>query len=427
MPRKHKHPADGAAASNGYVVGIGASAGGLEAINEFFDNIPHDTGFSFVVIQHLSPDYKSLMAELLSKHTSMQVIEASEGMPLKPNCIYLIPTKKILTIVKGKLQLHDKLRNNHPNTTIDSFFESLAEDLREKAIGIILSGTGSDGSRGIAAIKNHGGTIIVQDPGSAEFDGMPNSAIATGYADLILAPELMGDEMIHFLKEAPLIRSFNQLSNQEEGVIVDILNLIYKVTQHDFNHYKRPTLNRRLAKRMAEKGMKTLSEYYTHLSNNTDEVKLLCKEFLINVTRFFRDEDAFEIIRTDVIPSLFTVKETGDTIKIWVVASSTGEEAYSLAMLFEEYIELHKRHDISVKIFATDIDQQAIDTASKGVYSSESLKNISAERVKRFFIKEGSVYRVSPSLRKAVVFAKHDITKDPPFSTELTCLPVGTC
>lgn len=252
---------------------------------------------------------------------------------------------------------------------------------------------------------------------------MPNSAIATGYADLILAPELMGDEMIHFLKEAPLIRSFNQLSNQEEAVIIDILNLIYKVTQHDFNHYKRPTLNRRLAKRMAEKGMKTLSEYYTHLSNNPDEVKLLCKEFLINVTRFFRDEDAFEVIRTDVIPSLFSTKETGDTIKIWVVASSTGEEAYSLAMLFEEYIELQKRHDISVKIFATDIDQQAIDTASKGVYSPESIKSISAERVKRFFIKEGNVYRVSPSLRKAVVFAKHDITKDPPFSRIdlLTC------
>jgi len=423
MPRKQKVSADEAAASGGYVIGIGASAGGLEAINEFFDNIPHDTGFSFVVIQHLSPDYKSLMAELLSKHTDMEVMEATEGMPLKANCIYLIPTKKILTVVKGKLQLHDKLRNNHPNTTIDSFFESLAEDKKDKAVGIILSGTGSDGSRGISAIKQHGGTIIVQDPGTAEFDGMPNSAIATGYADLILAPELMADEMVHFLKEAPLIRSFNQLSNQEEGVIVDILNLIHKITQHDFNHYKRPTLNRRLAKRMAEKGIKTLSEYHTHLSNNSDEVKLLCKEFLINVTRFFRDEDAFEIIRTEVIPSLFKNKEAADIIKIWVVASSTGEEAYSLAMLFEEYAQHHKTPDINVKIFATDIDQQAIDTASKGVYTSDSLKNVSAERVKRFFIKEGNVYRVSPALRKAVVFAKHDITKDPPFSRIdlLTC------
>ncbi len=423
MPRKTKNPADGAAASGGYVVGVGASAGGLEAINEFFDNIPNDTGFSFVVIQHLSPDYKSLMAELLAKHTVMQVIEAKEGMPLKPNCIYLIPPKKILTVVKGKLQLHDKLRNNHPNTTIDSFFESLAKDVGEKAVAVILSGTGSDGSRGIAAIKNHGGTVIVQDPGSAEFDGMPNSAIATGYADLILAPELMGEEMISFLKEAPLIRSFNQLTNQDEAIIADILNLIYKVTQQDFSHYKRPTLNRRLAKRMGEKGMKSLGEYYTHLTTNPEEVKALCTEFLINVTSFFRDEDAFEIIRTDVIPALFAKKDTGDTIKVWVVASSTGEEAYSLAMLFEEYIEIHKRHDISVKIFATDIDQSAIDVGSKGQYSADSVKNISQERLKQFFIKEGSVYKVSPSLRKIVVFAKHDITKDPPFSRIdlLTC------
>ncbi len=423
MPRTNKHPADEAAASGGYVVGIGASAGGLEAINEFFDNIPQDTGFSFVVIQHLSPDYKSLMVELLSKHTPMQVIEAGNGMSLKANCIYLIPTKKILTVEKGKLRLHDKVRNNHPNTTIDSFFESLAKDKGDKAIGVILSGTGSDGSKGIAAIKNNGGTIIAQDPATAEFDGMPNSAIATGYVDMILAPELIGEEMIHFLKEAPLIRSFNQLSNQEEAVISDILDLVFKITQHDFTHYKRPTLNRRLAKRMTEKGIKNLSEYYAHLLNNIDEVKLLCKEFLINVTRFFRDEDAFEVIRTEVIPSLFAGKETGDTIKIWVVASSTGEEAYSLAMLFEEYIDLHKRHDISVKIFATDIDQQVIDTASKGIYSAESLKAISKERVKRFFVKEGSAYKVSASLRKAVVFAKHDITKDPPFSRIdlLTC------
>jgi two-component system, chemotaxis family, CheB/CheR fusion protein len=423
MPRKDKHPTDEIVSSARYIVGIGASAGGLEAINEFFDNVPDNTGFSFVVIQHLSPDYKSLMSELLTKHTNMQVLEAVEDMPLKPNCIYLIPTKKILTLKNGKLQLHEKVRNNHPNTTIDAFFESLAEDKNDKSVGIILSGTGSDGSRGIAAIKNHGGTVVVQDPTTAEFDGMPNSAIATGYADLILSPEMMPDELIQFLQEAPLIRSFNQLNNQEEAIIADILGLIHKVTQHDFNHYKRPTLNRRLAKRMAERGMKTLGEYYQYLTNHADEVKALCKEFLINVTRFFRDEEAFEVIKMDVIPSLFVNKQNGDTIKVWVVAASTGEEAYSLAMLFEEFIESQKRHDISVKIFATDIDQQAIDVASKGVYSEDAVKAVSAERLKRFFVKEGNLYKVSPSLRKAVVFAKHDITKDPPFSKIdlLTC------
>lgn len=423
MPRTQRQSADGAAASGGYVVGIGASAGGLEAINEFFDNIPQDTGFSFVVIQHLSPDYKSLMAELLAKHTSMQVFEAGENMPLKPNCIYLIPTKKLLTLHEGKLKLQEKVRNNHPNTTIDTFFESLARDQGEKSVGIILSGTGSDGSRGVAAIKNHGGTVVVQDPATAEFDGMPNSAIGTGFADLILAPEMMPDELIHYLKEAPLIRSFNQLNNQEEAIITDILGLIHKITQHDFSHYKRPTLNRRLAKRMAEKGMKTLGEYYEHLTRHADEVKALCREFLINVTRFFRDEDAFETIRTEVIPSLFSTKEAGDTIKVWVVASSTGEEAYTLAMLFEEYAELQNRYDVGVKIFATDIDQQAIEVASKGIYTEDAVRGISPERLKRFFTREGNVYKVSPSLRKTVVFAKHDITKDPPFSRIdlLTC------
>jgi two-component system CheB/CheR fusion protein len=423
MPRKVKHPADAAADTRNYVVAIGASAGGLEAINEFFDNVPDDTGFSFVVIQHLSPDYKSLMAELLSKHTAMKVVEAGEDMPLMPNCIYLIPTKKILTLKENKLQLEEKVRNNHPNTTIDIFFESLAKDKKDKAIGIILSGTGSDGSKGIAAIKASGGTVIVQDPSTAEFDGMPNSAIATGLADLVLAPELMPDEVLHFLKEVPLIKSFTQLNNQEEAIITDILELIYRVTQHDFTHYKRPTLHRRLAKRMAEKGLNALTDYYSFLTNNIEEVKALCREFLINVTRFFRDEEAFEVIRSQVIPALFATKEAGDTIKVWVIAASTGEEAYSLAMLFEEYIESSKRFDVSVKIFATDVDQHAIDIASKGIYSADAIKGVSADRLKKFFVKEGNTHKVSASLRKAVVFAKHDITKDPPFSKIdlLTC------
>lgn len=416
-------PTDGAAASDGYVVGIGASAGGLDAINQFFDNVPGNTGYSFVVIQHLSPDYKSLMSELLAKHTSMPVLEAHDEMIVKPNCIYLIPTKKLMTIKDGKLLLKEKQKDNHPNTTIDRFFESLAIEKKDKAVGIILSGTGSDGTRGIEAIKQHGGTVIVQDPSTAEFDGMPNNAIATGCADIITAPETMGEEMIEFVQEAPLIRAFNQLNNYEEGLINDILELVLKITQHDFRHYKRPTLNRRLAKRMAEKNIKQLAEYYTYLNNNTEEVKALCREFLINVTKFFRDEEAFERLKNEVIPALFKNKDTGDTVKAWVVAVSSGEEAYSLAMLLQEYIELNNRHDVNVKIFATDIDQQAIEFASKGVYNEEAVKAVSPERLKRFFIKEGNQYRISPVIRKIVVFARHDVTKDPPFSKIdlLTC------
>ncbi len=421
MPRNSNVTTDEPAQQ--YVIGIGASAGGLEAINEFFDNFPQDTGFSFVVIQHLSPDYKSLMSELLAKHTKMKVKEAGEGMELQPNCIYLIPTKKLLTLSKGRFHLTDKERNNHPNTAIDVFFDSLARDKGENAVAIILSGTGSDGSRGIEVIKNHGGTVVVQDPTTAEFDGMPNTAIATGYADLILPPELMPEELMGFLKEAPLIRSFNQLNNQEEAIISDILEIIHKVTSHDFTHYKRPTLNRRMAKRMAELGIKSLRDYYEHLAKYPEEVRALSREFLINVTSFFRDEEAFEAIRTDVIPKLMLKKEAGDVLKVWVVATSTGEEAYSLAILFSEYMEMSHQQDVSVKIFATDLDQQAINTASKGYYHQDSLKQLKPEWLTKYFQKEGNDYKVTSNLRKMVVFAKHDITRDPPFSKIdlLTC------
>ncbi|MGE5520221.1 MAG: chemotaxis protein CheB, partial [Candidatus Dadabacteria bacterium] len=402
--------------SGGYVVGIGASAGGLEAINELFDNIPQGTNFSFILVQHLSPDFKSLMPELLGKHTSMQVYVAEENMAVKPNCVYLIPTRKYLTIKDGFLHLKEFVREGQPNNAIDTFFLSLAEDKSNKAIGIILSGTGSDGTKGIEAIKNAGGIVIVQDPVSAEFDGMPKSAISTGFADLILPPEMMGDEMLDFIKEAPLLKSLNELNQQEEAILLDILDLVNRTTEHNFSHYKRPTITRRLGKRMAEKNYKSFSEYYAYLQDHPEEVKALCREFLINVTQFFRDEEAFNIISERVLPSLFENKKAGDSVKIWVVATSTGEEAYSLSILLEEYIQAHKIYNVNIKIFATDIDQQAIEIASRGIYPEESLKTVSAERLKNFFIKEGPYYRVSPALRKSVVFAKHDITKDPPYS-----------
>ncbi|MBC7905082.1 MAG: chemotaxis protein, partial [Gemmatimonadaceae bacterium] len=323
----------------GYIVGIGASAGGLEAINAFFDNMPSDTGLSFVVIQHLSPDHKSLMAELLSKHTAMQVYEATENVTIQPNAVYLLTPKNTMVVKDGQLHLHEKVRNQQPNNSIDIFFHSLADDKQEKAIGVVLSGTGTDGTKGLESIKTHGGIVLVQDPLSAEFDGMPNSAVSSGTADLILDPEMMPEELVEYLKEAPLIKSFNVMSKQEESTLLDILEMVHRFTGHDFKNYKRPTLHRRLAKRMAEKNIKNLSDYSNYLGDNTEEVKLLCREFLINVTRFFRDEDAFDVIRLQVIPALFMTRQPGDTVKIWVVAVSTGEEAYSLAMLIDEYIQ----------------------------------------------------------------------------------------
>jgi two-component system CheB/CheR fusion protein len=240
---------------NLYIVGIGASAGGLEAINELFDNIPENTNFAFVIIQHLSPDYKSLMVELLSKHTSMVVVEAKDDVLLMANCVYLLPAKKTMTLKQGRVKLEDKIQSNSPNHAIDIFFESLAKDKGDKSIAIILSGTGTDGTKGIAQIKDHGGTVVVQDPLTAEFDGMPNSAVSSGHADLILPPEIMMDELIDLLKESPFTKTFNSLNRQEEAILADIMELIYKVTSHDFSHYKRPTINRRLTKRMAEQGV----------------------------------------------------------------------------------------------------------------------------------------------------------------------------
>ena len=397
------------------IVGVGASAGGLKAIQELFDNIPPDTGFAFVIIQHLSPDYKSLMGELLAKHTAMQVFEAEEGMVVKPDCVYLIPRKKIIRLKDGRFKLEDKIKTAQPTQAIDIFFESLAKEKGSNSIGIILSGTGTDGTRGIEAIKSEGGIIIVQDPISAEFDGMPNSAINTGYADLILAPEMMGDELMKYINEAPLIKSFNELNKKDAGLLSDILQLVHNSTTHDFSKYKLPTINRRMAKRMLERNIKSVDNYYKYLISNPDEVLLLSKEFLINVTKFFRDGEAFDILSSQVLPALLNRKST-DPVKVWSVACSTGEEAYSLAIIFQEFIEKYSRKDLTVKIFATDIDQDALAVASRAVYHKDVMKDVSEVRLSKYFVKDGDSYAVIPAIRKMVIIAKHDITKDPPFS-----------
>jgi len=399
-----------------FVIAVGASAGGMEAIHEMFDNMHGMTGFSFVIVQHLSPDHKSLMGELLSRHTSMKVIEAENNMEIQPNCIYLIPNKCTMTVSRRKLMLHDKLKGHSPNNAIDIFFESLAKDQKEFAVGIILSGTGTDGTRGIEAIKNNGGVIVVQDPISAKFDGMPNSAIATGYADLILAPEMIPDELIDYLEEAPLVKSFYDQSQKEEYVVNGILDIIKTVTDYDFREYKRPTIYRRLAKRMAEKNIRSLTDYHSQLSNDQEEVKNLSKEFLINVTKFFRDTDAFEQIKKTVLPDLFKQHEVNKSLKVWVVACSTGEEAYSFAILFQEYMEANNIQDANIKIFATDIDNEALETASRALYPETISNDVPAELLAKYFIRDGKYFKVAPAIRKMIVFAHHDILHDPPFS-----------
>ena len=397
------------------IVGIGASAGGLKAIQDLFDNMRSDTGFAFVIVQHLSPDYKSLMGELLAKHTAMPVHEAGENMEVMPDNVYLIPSKKTMRVKNGRLVLEDKKRSGIPTLSIDIFLESLAKEKGSNAIGVILSGTGTDGTIGIEAIKNAGGIVIVQDPVTAEFDGMPNSAINTGYADIILAPEMIGDELVEYINEAPLLKSFNQLNKKDELLLKDILELVNNVTGNDFSKYKLPTINRRLVKRMMEKNIRSMDDYYRLLVGDGGEVNALSKEFLINVTKFFRDEEAFSAVYRNVLPGIFNNKTDSEIIKVWSVACSSGEEAYSLAMLFYEYMERYKKQEYTVKIFATDIDQDALNTASKAFYPKSALKDMSADRIKRFFVAEGDGYTVNAVIRKMVIFAKHDITKDPPF------------
>ncbi|MCD8739256.1 PAS domain S-box protein [Mucilaginibacter roseus] len=399
--------------SDRYIITIGASAGGLEAIHEFFDHMPPNSGFTFVVIQHLSPDYKSLLVELVAKHTHMKVMEAGNDMLLEKNCVYIIPTKKIMTIRHRKLRLADKVKDKSPNTAIDTFLLTLANDVKEKAIAIILSGTGSDGSRGIEAIKECGGMVIAQDPATAKFDGMPNSAIATGNTDFILAPANMHTEIYNYVNHVYAPQLEKELYEDEH--LNEIFDIVSTQTGQDFNLYKTPTILRRIARRLAAADLNNLQDYITYINKKPAEAKVLAKEFLIGVTKFFRDKPAFEKLREEVIPDIITSKDEGSVIKIWVCACSTGEEAYSIAIAFQQKLAASGRQ-VDFKIFATDLDEESIRIASKNCYPPSSVKEIEAETLKRYFVKNSdNTYSVVPEIRKKIVFAAHNVIKSPPF------------
>jgi two-component system CheB/CheR fusion protein len=396
------------------IVCIGASAGGMEAIHELFDNMPQNSGFSFIVIQHLSSDHKSLMAELLSKHTTMNVVEAEDKTPVTPNSVYVIPHNRNITISNGALLLNIKEERRAPNMAIDIFLQSLARDAGEKAIAVILSGTGTDGTKGITEIKNAGGLVFVQDPATAKFDGMPHSAIASGKIDFILSPESIAEELLTQHKVVPGSVIVDSLAAEDEPILQDIFTLIRSVTACDFNLYKHPTLIRRLTRRIAFYNCKSLAGYLQLLRDDTEEVKLLCREFLVGVTRFFRDRHAFEELRLKVIPEIINSKSKADTIKIWSAACSTGEEVYSIAILIKEHFTRLKT-DLDIKIFASDVNKESVDFASKGCYPESVASDVPKEFLEKYFIKEGRKYKVVPQLRKMVVFSQHDLLKDPPF------------
>ena len=398
--------------SGQYVVAVGASAGGLEAIHELFDHMPASASLSFVVIQHLSSDYKSLLVELVSKHTRMKVFEAEHNMAIHPDCVYIIPNNKLMTVKGGRLKLADKAEHKAPNTAIDKFLVTLAEDKKNKAIAIILSGTGSDGTRGIECIKENGGLVIVQEPSSAKFDGMPNSAITSGNADYILPPSKIYEEIFRYINEEPVKLVGG---GKADDVLLDkIFKLVYDQSGNDFNLYKTPTILRRIGRRMNDTGIRNLNDYVKFMEGNSSEVKTLGKDFLIGVTKFFRDKAAFECLSKEVIPQIVGAKSGDDILKIWVCACSTGEEAYTIAILVDECLSQLKKR-LEVKIFATDIDETSIEIASKNQYPLSIAKEIPAPILKKYFVKEHKCYSVIPAIRKQIVFAKHDVIKSPPF------------
>jgi two-component system, chemotaxis family, CheB/CheR fusion protein len=404
-----------------FIVCIGASAGGMEAIHDLFDKMPQDTGFSFIVIQHLSSEYKSLMAELLSKHTTMNVVEAKDGVAITPNTVYVIPNNRNITVHDRKLKLSEKEEGRSPNMAIDIFLHSLAKDVGKKAIAVILSGTGSDGTKGIHAIKKAGGLVFVQDPLSAKFDGMPHSAIASGKIDYILSPESIAEELVmrHHVALPTVI--VDSLPAEDEPVLSEILDLIHSKTSCDFKSYKRPTLVRRLTRRMAILNYKTPRAYLDFLRKDGEEVNFLCKEFLIGVTRFFRDPEAFEELKLKVIPEIVKAKSSGEMIKVWVAGCSTGEEVYSIAILFREHFNRIKT-SLDIKIFASDVNKESTDFASKGVYPESIAKDIPKELLEKYFIRDNKKYRVASQVRKMIVFSHHDLLRDAPFGRlDLIC------
>ncbi len=413
--RQRKSPTVDSPSSPSFFVGIGASAGGLEAIESFFTHMPADTNLAFIVVQHLSPDYKSLMVELLSKKTSMPVTRAEDGMLVMPGNVYLIPPKKNLSIFHGKLILTEQDYSRGVNLPIDVFLRSLGEDQAEKSVAIILSGTGSDGMRGVRTVKECGGIVMVQEEESAKFDGMPRAAISTGLADFVLPPEKMPEQLMAFAKHPHQTNPERAVAllSDEDG-LTRIFSLLRERCKIDFTYYKPSTVTRRIERRMTVTQTETIKDYLKFMLDYPAEVVALYRELLIGVTSFFRDQAAFDYLAEDVLPKILT--DTGQReIRFWVSACSTGEEAYSLAILTKECLEkLGIQRE--VKIFATDIDRDAIQFAATGSYPESIAADISPRQLTKYFHKRGENFQIVRSIREMVVFAQHNLIKDPPFT-----------
>lgn len=403
------------------VVGIGASAGGLAAFEAFFSGMPADSdpGMAFVLVQHLAPDHKSILTDLIRRYTRMQVFEVEDGMLVHPNCAYIIPPNCDMAFINGSLQLLEPASPRGQRMPIDFFFRSLAQDQHERAICIVLSGTGSDGTLGVRAIKGEGGMVMAQNPASTEYDGMPRSTIATGLVDYELPPAEMAAQLITYVAHAfgsPPHRAVTP-PPKTENALKKIFVLLRAQTDHDFSQYKPSTVLRRIERRMAVHQVETMDAYVRYLQKTPAEVDALFRDMLIGVTNFFRDPQAFKYLEEQVIPKLFSSKPAGSLIRIWTPGCSTGEEAYSLAILLAERQQALKQN-FTLQVFATDIDSQAIATARAGVYPASIAADLSPERLARFFTLEpgGTEYRIHKNIRDLLIFSEQNVINDPPFS-----------
>ena len=403
-----------------FVVGIGASAGGLRALEIFFQNMPSDSGAAFVVIQHLSPHHESLMVEILKRHTNMAVKRVMEQMPLTPNTLFLIPPGQNLVLLEEYLHLIPQAREegHQPNFPIDLFFQSLAAAKREHAISIILSGTGGDGSRGIQDVSKQGGIVLVQNPTTAEFDGMPQNAIATGVVDLILSPGELAQVANQLITSPIDLQAFRheQATGLPPAQLQRIINVIEQHEDTDFTHYKSNSISRRIQRRCMIAGYGNWEDYIHRLENSAEERQILRQDLLISVTRFFRDTAAWQLLEQYVLPELVKQVQPPQTLRIWITACATGEEAYSMAMLLREQLD-KIQSPLKAKIFATDIDQLALQQASTGVYTAPSLSHLSEERRQRFFVcKDNDTFEIARSVREMLIFAHHNLAKDTAFT-----------
>lgn len=400
------------------IVGIGASAGGIEAYQEFLSAIPADSGMAYVVVQHLSVEYDSNLTAILSKSTPLVVHEIVNKIDLLPNHIYVIPQNNNVITEDGVLKLYQRNRSDKANKAIDIFFESLAEVHKSFAIGVILSGTAFDGTEGLKKIKEAGGATIAQDPVTARFKSMPQSAIDADTADFVLAPQEIPSKLIDIRSSYITNHAYSEeehIPKEEEQFLTQIINLVFLKTGHDFHHYKQPTIRRRIARRMVILQKQTLEDYFNLLRNNKEEQGLLFNDFLIPVTYFFRDEQFFESLPTLVFPHL--IQNTPDsTLRIWIAGCSTGEEAYSMAICLYEYLSEKNLKGIRVQIFASDISEKSIARARTATYSSQDVQQISETRLQNYFTKRDGTYQINKMIRDMCIFAVHNFIKDPPFA-----------